>query len=65
MTSEEISRSIAVIGMSCRFPGADTPAQFWELPAAGKEAVRFFSIEEPRTRRAFTGPGLCRDIPHD
>lgn len=48
MTSEEISRSIAVIGMSCRFPGADTPSQFWELPANGKEAVRFFSVEELR-----------------
>ena len=40
------SNGIAVIGMSCRFPGADTPEQFWENLAAGKESVTFFSDED-------------------
>ena len=30
---------IAVIGMACRFPGADTPDAFWELLRAGIDAV--------------------------
>ncbi len=30
---------IAVIGMGCRFPGAATPDQFWDLIASGREAV--------------------------
>ncbi len=30
---------IAVIGMACRFPGAETPATLWDLLAAGRDAV--------------------------
>ncbi len=30
---------IAIIGMACRFPGADGPEAFWRLLAAGDEAV--------------------------
>ncbi|MFI9327171.1 amino acid adenylation domain-containing protein [Kitasatospora sp. NPDC052868] len=29
--------AIAVTGMACRFPGADSPAEFWELLRAGAE----------------------------
>ncbi|MFH9265116.1 amino acid adenylation domain-containing protein [Streptomyces sp. NPDC017546] len=31
--------SAAVIGMACRFPGADTPEAFWELLVDGHDAV--------------------------
>ncbi len=30
---------IAIIGIGCRFPGADGPAAFWELLRSGTEAV--------------------------
>ena len=30
---------VAVIGMACRFPGADTPEEFWEALVAGRDAV--------------------------
>jgi acyl transferase domain-containing protein/acyl carrier protein len=38
---------IAIIGMSCRFPGgADDPARFWSLLSDGRDAIR----EVPRDR---------------
>jgi len=37
---------IAIIGMSGRFPGAETVEEFWENIKAGKESVDFFSDEE-------------------
>jgi acyl transferase domain-containing protein len=37
---------IAVIGMVCRFPGADSVEAFWENLRAGVESVSFFSDEE-------------------
>ncbi|VEP16804.1 conserved hypothetical protein [Hyella patelloides LEGE 07179] len=37
---------IAIIGMSCRFPGADTPEQFWQNLRDGVESISFFEDEE-------------------
>jgi len=31
---------IAIIGLSCRFPGANNPDEFWELLQTGQEAIR-------------------------
>ena len=30
---------IAIIGLGCRFPGANNPAQFWQLLRDGKDAI--------------------------
>jgi phthiocerol/phenolphthiocerol synthesis type-I polyketide synthase E len=33
------SQSVAIIGMACRFPDADTPAQFWSNLVGGRESI--------------------------
>ncbi|WP_226001895.1 non-ribosomal peptide synthetase, partial [Paenibacillus sp. BJ-4] len=38
--------SIAIIGISCHFPGAKNHFEFWDNLRAGVESVRFFSEEE-------------------
>ncbi|WP_316839563.1 polyketide synthase [Pedobacter gandavensis] len=37
---------VAIIGMSGRFPGADSVKELWELLKAGKESTTFFREEE-------------------
>ncbi len=37
---------IAIIGISGRFPAADSPEAFWKNLTEGKECIRFFSEEE-------------------
>jgi len=38
--SKNINEPIAIIGLSCRFPGAPNPAAFWELLRNGVDAIR-------------------------
>ncbi len=37
---------IAVIGLACRFPGAASPAEFWQNLQNGVESITFFSDAE-------------------
>ena len=37
---------IAIIGMSCRFPGADNPDKFWQNLKDGVGSITFFEDEE-------------------
>ncbi len=46
MTARSAEEHIAVIGMSFRFPGADSEDAFWELVTSGRTAVRSFTDEE-------------------
>ncbi|WP_157519321.1 type I polyketide synthase, partial [Herbidospora mongoliensis] len=32
-------RAVAIVGISCRLPGADSPALFWELLRTGRSAI--------------------------
>jgi acyl transferase domain-containing protein len=41
-----VSEPIAVLGVACRFPGADDPEQFWQALLSGRDAV----TEIPRDR---------------
>ncbi|MGA9773582.1 MAG: beta-ketoacyl synthase N-terminal-like domain-containing protein [Blastocatellia bacterium] len=45
-SAEESIGAIAVIGLSGRFPGADTLARFWENLRDGVEAISFFSDQQ-------------------
>ena len=49
-TSDELAAAIAVVGMSCRFPGAEDTEAFWSNLVSGYESIRFFSLEELRDR---------------
>jgi len=40
------NNDIAVIGMSCRFPGANNIAEFWHNLSHGIESITFFTDEE-------------------
>jgi acyl transferase domain-containing protein/thioesterase domain-containing protein/acyl carrier protein len=46
LTEEELEKSIAVIGMACKFPGADSPQAFWMNILNKQESIRFFSERE-------------------
>ncbi|WP_405922693.1 type I polyketide synthase [Streptomyces sp. NBC_00035] len=44
---EEIPESdLAIVGMACRFPGADGVGQFWQNLCEGRETTTFFTDEE-------------------
>ena len=47
-TSGDRSLDIAVIGMSARFPGADTVEEFWKNLCAGAESITVLSEEDLR-----------------
>ncbi len=46
--SVALDEPIAVIGLACRFPGAENEAAFWQNLAEGKEAVTFLTDEQLR-----------------
>ncbi|MFP5263123.1 MAG: SDR family NAD(P)-dependent oxidoreductase [Blastocatellia bacterium] len=46
INSVDSQESVAIIGMSGRFPGAKNIGEFWQNLRAGVESVKFFSDEE-------------------
>ncbi|MBV9107900.1 MAG: type I polyketide synthase, partial [Gemmatimonadetes bacterium] len=59
METHDHEGEIAVVGMSCRFPGAATPAEFWANLCAGVESISRFGEDE--LREAGTPPEVLRD----
>ncbi|WP_340556883.1 type I polyketide synthase [Streptomyces sp. GSL17-111] len=46
MSTAESGRDVAIIGMACRFPGANTPEQFWANLTGGVSSIRTFTPDE-------------------
>ncbi|WP_052825918.1 hybrid non-ribosomal peptide synthetase/type I polyketide synthase [Neotamlana nanhaiensis] len=45
-TQSNSNKDIAIIGVSGRFPGAETLEEFWEILKNGEESISFFSDED-------------------
>lgn len=43
MTASEAENTIAIIGMSGRFPGASHMGQYWDNLKHGRETITFFT----------------------
>ncbi|HEY1109045.1 MAG TPA: AMP-binding protein, partial [Opitutaceae bacterium] len=56
------SRDIAIVGIGLRFPGASSPAEFWQVLSEGKETIRFFTAED--ALKAGVDPELVRNPNH-
>lgn len=48
-SAENPGTDVAIIGMGCRFPGADSCEQFWRNLRDGVESIFFFSEQELRS----------------
>src|SRR5437899_3081136 len=46
MSNPSLSDDIAVIGLSCRMPGAENVAEFWQNLIDGKDTIHRFTKEE-------------------
>ncbi|MFD0311385.1 type I polyketide synthase, partial [Streptomyces sp. NPDC127119] len=51
--------AVAVVGLSCRLPGADGPAAFWDLLSNGRDALR--DLPDDRWRTAVGDSSAPRD----
>jgi acyl-CoA synthetase (AMP-forming)/AMP-acid ligase II/3-oxoacyl-(acyl-carrier-protein) synthase/acyl carrier protein len=46
----ELIDDIAIIGIGCRFPGANTPEAFWQLIQSGRDAIQEIPGDRPFSR---------------
>jgi len=67
--------SIAIIGLGCRFPGANNPKEFWQLLANGVDAIsevppdrwdldNYYDPEAPPGKMNTRWGGFLKDIDH-
>src|SRR5437762_7411128 len=59
MQTQDQENEIAVVGMSCRFPGARNVAEFWSNLCNAVESISFFSQEE------LVAAGVSSDVLQD
>jgi acyl transferase domain-containing protein len=61
-TPDSDTGEIAVIGLACRLPGADSPEEFWSMLLAGREAIGPLPPDRGRDPAwAEIGPGVPTD----
>src|SRR5581483_1680058 len=53
--SSSTNKTVAIVGLGCRLPGANSPAEFWKLLCEGFDATR----EIPGDRRHYRQPGAA------
>lgn len=58
LISEDMQSSIAIIGMSGRFPGASNIEEFWQNLRQGKESIHFF---EPKNEKKIPAMGILEN----
>jgi polyketide synthase PksN len=61
--SDSSAEDIAVVGMSCRFPGARNLDEYWQLLAQGRSAIGAVSAERGQVREGCYA-GLLDNITH-
>jgi acyl transferase domain-containing protein len=44
----DLHEAIAVVGMSCRFPGANNVDEFWDLLISSRDPIRKFPLDRPK-----------------
>ncbi|MDN9011592.1 type I polyketide synthase [Brevibacillus laterosporus] len=59
LISEEMQSSIAIIGMSGRFPGARNIEEFWQNLRQGKESIHFF---DPKREKKIPAMGILENM---
>ncbi len=52
------NEAIAIIGLGCRFPGAESPTAFWKLLKNGQDAIRPVPANRPHLQAEFTQHNL-------
>jgi len=54
----ELKDAIAIVGMSCRFPGANNAEEYWNLLAEGRNPIRPFPVERSELLGKNTADGF-------
>ncbi|PPA82183.1 erythronolide synthase [Brevibacillus laterosporus] len=59
LISEDMQSSVAIIGMSGRFPGARNIEEFWHNLRQGKESIHFF---KPKSEKKIPAMGILENM---
>src|ERR1700722_15065624 len=46
--NHDMDNQIAIIGMACKFPGANDIHEFWDILKNGKETISRFTVEQSK-----------------